>query len=150
MNHTVRIARDDAIVEALKAATQVIGDDAAEPQALRIVEAIKRLREGAVRVASLNPIDYLERVQRAAREAWHTERRPTDTGPEFDATAGVDTPLGRLSMVAWRRPWNGRKTGQRVAWAGEYYLDGRPITVAEIRAAGLAQRPTTRRRQKDG
>ncbi|MDK2769957.1 MAG: hypothetical protein KYX69_19840 [Sphingomonas sp.] len=152
MTQSARMAREDALTEALRVADTAIGSERPEPQAFRIIAAIRELRDAApARVTSLSRIDYLERVQRDARIAWGGRWQGNRTGPEHDATAGVDTPLGRLRVVVWRRPWKGERRGQRIAWAGEYYLNDEPITVAEIKAAGLAQRPTTRRRQrKDG
>lgn len=148
MTHTAKMAREDAITDALRATNDAIGEEVPTPQALRIIDAIKRLRSGQpVKVARLERVDYLERVQRAARAAWALTHSRTKHGPEHEATAGIDTPLGRLRMTTWRRPWRGRR-GERIVWAGEYYLDDEPITLAEIKAAGLAQRPTTRNRQK--
>lgn len=145
MTHAARLARHDAFTDALRAADRVIGNEHATPQALQIIEAIKRLRdEKPARVASLNQVDYLTKVQEAARAAW-MERHGGDVfGPEHDATASVETPLGQLSITTWRTRWN----GERIAWASEYSLAGEPITVAEIKAAGLAQRPTTRNRRR--
>lgn len=145
MNVTASIARDDAITEALRAATDALGDDEPTQQALHIIAAIKRLRS-PVRVTGSERVDYLERVQRAARAQWHATRKADEIGPVFAAVAGTDTPIGRLKAVTWRTTW---RTG-RVAWMTEYYLKDDPITLAEIRAAGLAQRPTMRCRQKKG
>jgi len=143
-----KIAREDAITEALRAADLAIGDEAPTPQALRIIAALKRLRSGkAVRVSGTHRVDYLSRVQEAARAAW-LARHGSVFGPEHDAMAGVDTPIGRLRMVTWRTLWSGGARGERIAWAGEYYLDDEPITVAEIKDAGLAQRRTQRTRQR--
>jgi hypothetical protein len=153
MNHAAKLAREDALTEALRATDAAIGDEQPTDQALRIIEALKRLRsDGKARVPGLDRRDYLAEVQDAARLAWSMQHggKPAalPTGPGHDAVAGIDTPLGRLKMVTWRRPWNGNLRGERIAWAGEYYLDDEPITVAEIKAAGLAQRPTTRNRQR--
>lgn len=152
MTHTATLARHDAFTESLRAADRVIGDEHATPQALQIIEAIKRLRdEKPARVASLNPVDYLTKVQEAARAEWLTKKAmfenqgdPDPIGPNYDATASIDTPLGCLTITTWRTRWN----GDRIAWASEYSLSGEVITVAEIKAAGLAQRPTTRTRRK--
>ncbi|OJF89606.1 hypothetical protein AX761_24345 [Rhizobium sp. 58] len=159
--HAQKIARHEALAEALRALDEAIGDEEPTDQAFRVIAAIKRLRDGdPVRVASLSRIDYLSRLQTAAKGAWieAPAKSPFDpatlpfegfdiSGREHDAIAGIDTPLGRLRMVTWRRRWTGKR-GERTAWAGEYYLNDEPITVAEIKAAGLAQRPTTRNRQK--
>lgn len=146
--HAQKIARDEALAEALRALDEAIGDEPPTDQAFRIIAAIKRMRESVqVRVASLSRVDYLGRLQEAARLRWNSLYDTHEAGTEHDATAGIETPLGRLRMVTWRRAWAGQK-GERIAWAGEYYLNDEPITVAEIKAAGLAQRPTTRNRQK--
>lgn len=156
--HAAKIAREEAITEALRAVNDAIGEEQPSAQAFRIIEAIKRLMsDKPVVVASLNRVDYLERVQTAARAEWQTKReafaaahgeREEPVGPKYDATAGIDTPLGRLKVVTWRRPWKGTARDHRVSWASEYYLNDEPITIAEIKRAGLAQRPTTRNRQK--
>ncbi|RJT41990.1 hypothetical protein D3227_04745 [Mesorhizobium waimense] len=144
MNYAARLAREDAITEALRAANDAIGDETPTDQAFKIIDAIKRMREGQpARVTSTDRRDYLAEVQEKARAAWFAAAQ----GPEHDATAGIDTPLGRLRATTWRRPWAGDR-GERIAWASEYYLDDKPITVAEIKATGLAQRPTTRKRRK--
>jgi len=144
MSHAYRIARDDALRDALRAADAVIGDHPATAQARQIIEAIKRLRDGKpVRVDRLEPIDYLTRLQEQAHAAWMRQHSSDKTGILHDATATVDTPLGQLQLTAWRTEWQ----GGRKAWAGEYALNSEPITIAEIRAAGLAQRATTRARK---
>lgn len=149
MTHAEKIAREEAVTDALRVTNDAIGEEVPTAQALRIIEAIKRLRSGQpVKVERLDRIDYLERVQHAARAAWSEAHGIVDTGPEHDAVAGIDTPIGRLMMVTWRRPWKGDSKGERTAWAGEYYLNDQPITLAEIKAAGLAQRPTIRNRQR--
>ena len=145
MNLTTALAREAAIADALRAIDEAIGEEAPGEQAFRIVAAIKALRaDSAPHVASLERVDYLETLQRSARATWNSRYAAGSIGPDFDAVAGLDTPLGRLKMVTWRRAWR----GGRIAWASEYYLDDDPVSIAEIRAAGLAQRPTTRKRRK--
>jgi predicted outer membrane protein len=148
MNQTARLAREDAITDALRAVNAVIGEDDPTDQALAILAALKSLRDGKpARVPGTARIDYLRRVQDAAQRAWH-DAHGTDLsviGIEADAEAIVDTPLGELSALVWRRAWQGARGG-RTAWASVYALDGEPITVAEIRNAGLAMRPTSRNR----
>lgn len=145
MSVTARLARDEAIADALRVATAVIGDDAASPQALAIVAAIKRLRVAdPIKIAALSRVNYLAQLQREAQTMWTGFYAADVTGPEQDVIAGIDTPIGRFRCTTWRRRWN----NGRIAWASEYYLNDEPITVAEIEAAGLAQRPTTRQRRK--
>ena len=161
MTQAARMAREDAIRDALRAINDAIGDEEPTAQAFRIIEAVKDMRANApVRVPIIHrnkhdgiapPVDYLERVQQEARAAWQ-EAHGTAPGlsvakPEYDATAGVTTPLGRLTATTWRTVWTG-KNGQRIVWMTEYSLDGLPISVAEIRKAGLAQRPTSRNRKR--
>jgi len=146
MTHTHKLARDEFITEALRAVNDAIGNEEPHAQAFRIIAAIKGLREDKVRVAG-GGIDYLERVQNTARDVWIMEfggkhGNIVVVGPQ--ATAGIDTPIGRLRCTTWRTLWK----GERAAWASEYSLNDEPITVREIKAAGLAQRPTTRNRQK--
>ncbi len=149
MNHAARIAREQAVTEALRAADLAIGEERPTQQALRIIDALKRLRsESPVVVAELKRVDYLAKVREAAQAAWLSAYN-SQIGPEYDAVASVETPIGVLKMIVWRTAWNGGR-GQRIAWTGEYYLDDRIITVAEIKAGGLAQRPTVRRRRKKG
>ncbi|MGY4333220.1 hypothetical protein ACVWWG_007637 [Bradyrhizobium sp. LB7.2] len=145
MSVTARLARDEAIADALRVATAVIGDDAASPQALAIVAAIKRLRVAdPIKIAALSRVNYLAQLQREAQTMWTGHHAAEATGPEHDVIAGIDTPLGRFRCTTWRRRWS----SGRIAWASEYYLNDEPITLAEIDAAGLAQRPTTRQRRK--
>ncbi|RWF64103.1 MAG: hypothetical protein EOQ34_29940 [Mesorhizobium sp.] len=153
MTNTARIAREEAITDALRAINDAIGDEEPTDQAFKIIDAIKRLRDDKpARVASTERVDYLGRVQAEAQAAWMAQFLPEaetipPVGPNYDATAGVDTPLGRLRVTTWRRGWRGAR-GERIAWASEYYLADQPITVAEIRACGLAQRPTSRNRKR--
>ncbi|MFS2180209.1 hypothetical protein ACCC98_30360 [Rhizobium pisi] len=145
MNLTAALAHEAAIAEALRAVDEAIGDEPPSEQAFRIIAAIKALRpDRSAHVAELERIDYLETVQRSARAAWNRRYAAGSVGPECDAVAGVDTPLGRLKTLTWRRVWRGGK----IAWASEYYLDDDPVSITEIRAAGLARRPTTRSRRK--
>ncbi|KYK44528.1 hypothetical protein A1D31_14105 [Bradyrhizobium liaoningense] len=148
MTVTASLARDEAITDALRVANDAIGDEQPTAQALKIIAAIKRLRAAdPVKIAALSRVNYLAQLQREAQAKWvieHDKVPLAQLGPEHDTTAGVDTPLGRFRMVTWRRTW---RTG-RIAWASEYYLNDQPITIAEIEAAGLAQRPTTRQRRR--
>jgi hypothetical protein len=135
MNLTTALAHEAAIAEALRAVDEAIGDEVPGEQAFRIIAAIKALRpDRSAHVAELERIDYLEMVQRSVRAAWNSRYAAGSIGPECDAVAGVDTP----------RVWRGGK----IAWASEYYLDDDPVSITEIRAAGLARRPTTRNRRK--
>lgn len=155
MSVTAALARDEAITDALRVANDAIGDEQPTAQALKIIAAIKRLRAAdPVKIAALSRVNYLERLQRDAQAIWMAhygdlgavirgEEHKT-LGPENDVIAGIDTPLGRFRCSTWRREWR----GGRIAWASEYYLNDEPITIAEIEAAGLAQRPTTRQRRK--
>lgn len=153
MTHAARIARDDTITEALRAVNTAIGDEEPTDQAFRIIAAVKAMRSDAPpRITSLARVDYLGKVQQEAQRAW-TEKHATAgsarvvvivTGQDHDAIAGIETPLGRLKCTTWRRQWR----DGRIAWASEYSLNDEPITIAEIRDAGLARRPTTRNRQK--
>ncbi|WP_454618352.1 hypothetical protein [Bradyrhizobium cenepequi] len=150
MTVTARLSREEAITDALRVANDAIGDEQPTAQALRIIAAIKRLRAAdPVRVAQLSRVNYMAQLQQAAQAAWlkeHGDPTGCKIGPQHDAAASIETPLGWFRMVTWRRAWR----GGRVAWASEYYLNDEPITVAEIEAAGLAQRPTTRNRQRRG
>lgn len=149
--HTARLAREDTITEALRAINAALGDDMPTDQAFRIIDAIKRLRDGQpARVTSTERRDYMTEVQEIARARWITAyggQHGNIVPLGVDASASVETPLGLLRVVTWRRAWTGDR-GERIAWASEYYLNDEPITVAEIKAAGLAMRPTTRRRRK--
>ena len=137
MTHAAKLAREETITEALRAANDAIGSEEPTPQAFRIFAALKSLRSGEpVRIAS-GGIDYLKLAQEAARRAWR------DNGEA--GVAGVSTPLGRLACSTWRTHWTGER-GKRDVWTSLYYLNDEPITIAAIKAAGLAQRPTTRNR----
>lgn len=151
MTHAARIARDDTITEALRAVNTAIGDEEPTDQAFRIIAAVKALRSDAPpRITSLARVDYLGQVQQEAQRTWQSAYAYRDDEPsnpigqDHEAIAGIETPLGRLKCTTWRRLW---KDG-RIAWASEYSLNDEPITIAEIRDAGLARRPTTRNRQK--
>lgn len=155
MSFTARLAREDAITEALRVVNDAIGDEVPTAQAFRIIDAIKRLRDGQPAHAGSERIDYLGRVQAEGKSNWSRQHATVKglvvakppTGPNYDATAAIDTSLGRLRVTTWRRSWRGAR-GERIAWASEYYLNDQPITVAEIKAMGLAQRPTTRNRKR--
>lgn len=141
---TAALTREETLTDALRAANDAIGDEVPDDQAFRIIAAIKALLVASpARVASLVRVDYLRTLQMRAHAAWMNQYRGDEIGPEYDAVAGIDTPLGRLKMVTWRRTWR----GGRIAWASEYDIAGEPISIAEIRAVGLAQRPTTRKRK---
>lgn len=140
-----RIARETLLKALLRDIDALIETEPTDRE-LAIIALIKGMRDDAAARVMAERVDYLDRVQKAAHRAWieahaNFENR---TGPEFDGIAGVDTPLGRLKAITYRRPWK----GGRIAWATEYYLDDQPVTIREIRAAGLAQRPTSRNRQR--
>lgn len=116
---------------------------------ISIVQAItSMLRDQPPRVIG-NRVDYLSMVQARSREAWVAEfgdgisDEPIPEKPRL-ASAGIETPIGLFRAVTRRKAW---KSG-RPTWATEYYLDDVPMTIADIKAAGLAQRQTTRNRQR--
>lgn len=149
MTHATKLTRDDTITEALRAANDAIGQEEPTPQAFKIIAALKALRDPQpVRIMS-GGRDYLRQVQEAAQREWLGEYGMEDqvTGPFHVASAGITTPLGRLTCTTWRRKWSGKR-GERITWASEYTLNDDPISIEEIKKAGLAQRPTTRNRQK--
>lgn len=88
------------------------------------------------RVEGGERIDYLAMVQRQARAAWRSEGGFDGVG----SVATVKTPLGPMMCEAC---FTSEKT-----WQSTYYLNGERIAVREIKALGLAQRPTTRNRRK--
>lgn len=137
-SHARKLAREDFITEALRTINDAIGEEEPHAQAFRIIAAVKAMRDDKARVAG-GGVDYLEKVQRAARSAWHN--RTEEDRPGIGCVA---TPIGNLMATTWRVEWS----GGREAWRTEYALNGDPITIREIKAAGLAQRPTTRNRQK--
>lgn len=140
-----KLARDEFVTEALRHVETVLAGDRPTGQTLRIIEALKSMRPTSpVRVVSSNRVDYLGRVQMAAQMAWRCRHGRGTVGVENDASASVETPLGLLSATTYRREW---KNGNQ-SWSTEYALAGEPITIRDIRAAGLAQRPTIRNRQR--
>jgi hypothetical protein len=87
------------------------------------------------RVEGGDRIDYLAMAQRKAREAWRGDRGSDG----MMGLSTIKTPLGPLMCEA--RMGDG-------GWTSQYYLNGERIAVREIKALGLAQRPTTRNRRK--
>lgn len=109
------------------------------PDACRILTiAFSRLNDEinryAGKIVTGDRIDYLERVQLEARQGWLVKR-------SGDGCGSTRTPLGVLSCRTWMEAGKDR-------WQSLYMLAGEPITVREIKALGLAQRPTTRDRKK--
>lgn len=142
-----RIIRERAIAECISAIHPLMGEDAG-PDAYAMLEKLKALRDEAqATVAGGNPVDYLEMVQLRARKKHIASIDPDKIGREHSATEAVDTPLGELRCMTWKRPWVGDKR-PRITWASEYTLAGDFVSVREIKAAGLAARPTSRNRQK--
>lgn len=141
-----KLVREQVVTELLRGISGILGEEPPTLRELRIIAAVKSLRDEAVTRVLVERVDYLEMVQKASHRAWWAAHGHATiiTGPEHDAIAGVDTPLGRLKAITYRRQW---KTG-RTAWVTEYYLEDQPITIRDIRAAGLAQRPTMRNRQR--
>lgn len=88
------------------------------------------------RVEGGERIDYLAMVQRNARASWRGGGGFEGVG----SVATVKTPIGPLMCEACF-------TAER-KWLSTYYLNGERIAVREIKALGLAQRPTTRNRRK--
>lgn len=144
MRQRDRIIRDDTITDCIRVADEAIASEEPHEQALRIIAALKGMRDARARVTGTDRVDYLSRVQEAA-QARHARLHGIGARGDADlsARATVETPIGTLAATVWRVVW---KTG-RSAWRSEYTLAGEPITVREIKAAGLAKRPTTRTRK---
>lgn len=149
MTHTAKLARHDALTEAIRATDEAIGDEPPTDQALRIIKILKQLRDDcSARVGGTERRDYMSEVQKIARDKWLAEYDGMiGVSQHHDATASIGTPIGRLSATVWQQQWSGAR-GTRMVWGGSYTLDGEPITIEEIKAAGLARRPTTRNRQR--
>lgn len=131
-----RIAYETAVTDCIRAVSQSCPGAGAD-----VFAALRStLPEKASRVLEPSPVNYLEQIQRLAQTAWY-EKHGHGTGlhgAAADAVAGLDTPLGRFRAVIWRRPWAGKR-GERLCWSTEYYLNDEPVTLDEIRAAGLAK-----------
>lgn len=143
MRHADRMTRDATITDCIRAVDAVLGDQPPGPQALAIIAALKALRDSTVRVPGTERVDYLSMVQRAAQDQHVRKYGPAVRDAAATAQAVVGTPIGALSATVWRVTWKNGKA----AWFTQYTLAGEPITLREIKEAGLAQRPTTRRRK---
>ncbi len=147
MKHAEKIIREQTLTEAIRELHPLMGEEPS-PESFAMLERLKDMREAATAtVASSSPVDYLEQVQGKARRAHLVKHAVDKIGRAHSASASVDTPLGKLECMTWKRPWEGEKRA-RVTWASEYQLAGEFISVREIKAAGLAARPTTRNRQR--
>lgn len=137
MTHRERLLLGGFVTKALRAVDQAIGDELPTDQALAIIKALKAMRTEAPKQTG---VDYLERLQTAVRARYRFEKiTATMWSTEKTVTETIDTPAGPLTA----------KTYQVFGvWQTAYRLNGNSITIAEIRAAGLAQRPTTRKRTK--
>lgn len=137
-----QIVRADALTDALRAMQNIIGDADVQPQMLEAIRAIKALRAGyEVRVQTAERVDYLDRVQHVARTAWGEAYGGNGMRIDTEASGSVQTPLGALTATVWRQ-----ETSAGTQWKAHYSLDGKPISVRDIKLAGLAQRPTSRNR----
>ena len=146
MKHAEKIIREATLTEAIRELHPLMGEEPS-PEAFAMLDRLKDMRDAAVAtVASTARVDYLEQAQTAARRDHNVKHGRDKIGRAFMGTATVDTPLGQLECSTWLRPWDGEKRA-RVTWASDYMLAGNFISVREIKAAGLAQRPTTRNRQ---
>lgn len=141
---TSKRTRIDTLTDVLRAINDVCGDEPPAPQTLDIIKAVKRMRDDKpVQVSSAHRVDYLEQVQRKARAAW---KRLGDNDFGYPGIAAVETPLGVLRAETHEVQWRRKSGVVTLQWASRYTLNSDPITVAEIREAGLAQRPTSRNR----
>lgn len=135
-----RIAYETAIEDAIRTVSENCPAANAD-----VFSALQSLRPSKpTRVAYSPPVNYLEVLQQLARKAWHDKHGSEAHGAEADAVAGLDTPIGWLRAVVWRRAWTGKR-GLRLCWSTEYYLDDEPVTLDEIRKAGLAKGVRQRR-----
>lgn len=145
MNLGERQAYENAVTEALRMANDALGDEQPTQQVLRVLEAVRSLRSDKPVVnPSTERIDYMERAVARARMEW--SKAPAGESGARRGIGGTDTPMGRLKAVTWRRDVISRPGKE--FWHTEYYLDDQPISLREIREAGLARRPTIRRRPK--
>jgi hypothetical protein len=100
--------------------------------------AFRAVNEEIAKVAGVVPaghrVDYLALVQAKARQVLDA------SGVSGGEVATVQTPIGVLSC--WTYPVLGWK------YRSEYKLNGQRVTVRQIVALGLAQRPTSRERKR--
>lgn len=131
-----RIAYEHAVEDCIRTVSQSCpGADADVFEALRSV-----MPDKPSRIVYSTPVNYLEQLQRLAQRTWFEKHGHGSglSGATADALAGLDTPLGRFRAVIWRRPWAGKR-GERLCWSTEYYLNDEPVTLDEVKAAGLAK-----------
>lgn len=123
-------------MEAARSAMVLATADVTEPAFLAVLSrAFRAVSEEIARVNGVVPaghrVDYLSMVQEAARQAAGDR--------ESGGIAGRVTPLGTLECGTCKR-------GD--SWHSWYTLNGERVTVRQIKALGLAQRPTTRVRKR--
>lgn len=139
-----RIAYETAIEDAIRAVSQNCPTATVD-----VFNAMRGLLpDRPSRIVYSPPVNYLEQLQRAAHQAWYDAHGHglEIHGVAADAVAGLATPIGRLKAVIWRRKWAGKR-GARLCWSTEYYLDDEPVTLDEIRKAGLAKGIRQRREE---
>ncbi len=135
---TVERAAYQRGMEAARSAMVLATADVTEPAFLAVLSiAFRAVSEEIARVNGVVPaghrVDYLSMVQEAARQNADEE---TGVGGALQMT-----PIGKLFCGTEKR-------GD--SWRSWYKLNGERVTVRQIKALGLAQRPTTRvRKRKD-
>lgn len=126
-----RRGMEDARAAMVDATAYVTDPDTLEVLARAFADLNRAISAAAGVIVGSERVDYLMKAQTKAR------------GAGKDGGSGsTKTPLGELTCMTWTA--EGRRTST-------YTLAGKQITVREIKALGLAQRPTTRnRKSKNG
>jgi len=121
-------------MEAARSVMTVETAEITDPEALAILArafaALNReISQVKGKVVGGDRIDYLQIAQIRARAAGNA-----------GGSASVRTPLGDLVCMTW--------LADGVRRTSQYTLAGEEITVREIKALGLSQRPTSRNRKR--
>ena len=153
-----RIARQKGIEEAIRTASRAVAglqqDQEGRVPFDRVVEifaAMKGLIKSNEYISLGEPVNYLMLVQQQAQAAYNLEFGKSD--PDFaqmveaKGSAAEATPMGTLECVTWKKNWAGPKR-QRRAWQSKYFLADEPVTISDIREAGLADNKIRRNRAR--
>jgi hypothetical protein len=118
---------EDARGLMVEATAHIVDPDTLEVLAMAFAHLNRSISALAGVIVGGERVDYLEKVQVKARAAGNA-----------GGSGSVRTPIGELTCMTWIDE-RGRQSN--------YTLAGKKISVREIKALGLAQRPTTRNRK---
>lgn len=142
-----KLAREEGIIDARRVVLEIISEEGFDGTYMRrIVKAMREVQDPCLvlTIEARERVDWMTLSQRLAQQKYRKDHGISCIGFEYLTAAAVMTPAGPLRCETYRQEWKGPLI-TRVAWFSEFFLDEVYATRADLKRAGLADRPHSKK-----